>query len=83
MVLSILFDSRLLPAMTECTLLRISKAEMVRVLHQEQALSDVFRFVSTYPQRSGPGGTWWTSFFNSSEKRLARILFVARPVRQG
>ena len=29
-------------AMTECTLLRISKAEMARVLHQEHALSDVF-----------------------------------------
>jgi CRP-like cAMP-binding protein len=29
-------------AMTECTVLKISKAEMVRVLHQEQALSDVF-----------------------------------------
>ena len=29
-------------AMTECALLRISKAEMVRVLHQEHALSDVF-----------------------------------------
>jgi hypothetical protein len=29
-------------AMTECVLLRISKAEMVRALHQEHALSDVF-----------------------------------------
>jgi CRP-like cAMP-binding protein len=29
-------------AMTECALLRISKTEMVRVLHQEHALSDVF-----------------------------------------
>src|SRR5271166_312787 len=29
-------------AMTDCALLRISKAEMVRVLHQEQELSEVF-----------------------------------------
>jgi CRP/FNR family transcriptional regulator, cyclic AMP receptor protein len=28
--------------MTACALLKISKAEMVRVLHQEPALSDVF-----------------------------------------
>jgi len=29
-------------ALTECALLRISKAEMVRVLHQEQELSEMF-----------------------------------------
>ncbi len=68
--------------MTECTLLRINKAEMVRVLHQEHALSEVFvafllarnaRFQADLVDHA----------FNSGEKRLARILLFARVVRQG
>jgi CRP/FNR family cyclic AMP-dependent transcriptional regulator len=62
-------------AMTECALLRISKAEMVRVLHQEPALSDVFvSFLLTRNARFQADLV--DQLFNSSEKRLARILLL-------
>ena len=62
-------------AMTECTLLKISKAEMVRVLHQEHALSDVFvSFLLTRNARVQADLV--DQLFNSSEKRLARILLL-------
>jgi CRP/FNR family transcriptional regulator, cyclic AMP receptor protein len=62
-------------AMTECALLRISKAEMVRVLHQEPALSDVFvSFLLTRNARIQADLV--DQLFNSSEKRLARILLL-------
>jgi len=62
-------------AMTECALLRISKAEMVRVLHQEHALSDVF--VSFLLSRNARiQADLVDQLFNSSEKRLARILLL-------
>ncbi len=62
-------------AMTACTLLRISKAEMARVLHQEHALSDVF--VSFLLARNARiQADLVDQLFNSSEKRLARILLL-------
>ncbi len=62
-------------AMTECAVLRISKAEMVRVLHQEHALSDVFvSFLLTRTARVQADLV--DQLFNSSEKRLARILLL-------
>src|SRR5450755_752845 len=62
-------------AMTECALLRISKGEMVRVLHQEHALSDVFvSFLLTRNARVQADLV--DQLFNSSEKRLARILLL-------
>ena len=62
-------------AMTECALLSISKAEMVRVLHQEQALSEVFvSFLLTRNARIQADLV--DQLFNSSEKRLARILLL-------
>ena len=62
-------------AMTECALLRISKAEMVRILHQEPALSDVFvSFLLTRNARVQADLV--DQLFNSSEKRLARILLL-------
>jgi CRP/FNR family transcriptional regulator, cyclic AMP receptor protein len=62
-------------AMTECALLRISKAEMVRVLHQEHALSDMFvSFLLTRNARIQADLV--DQLFNSSEKRLARILLL-------
>ena len=62
-------------AMTACTLLRISKAEMVRVLHQEHTLSDVF--VSFLLARNARiQADLVDQLFNSSEKRLARILLL-------
>ena len=62
-------------AMTECELLRISKAEMVRVLHQEHALSDVF--VSFLLSRNARiQADLVDQLFNSSERRLARTLLL-------
>jgi CRP/FNR family transcriptional regulator, cyclic AMP receptor protein len=62
-------------AMTECALLRISKAEMIRVLHQEPALSEVFvSFLLTRNARIQADLV--DQLFNSSEKRLARILLL-------
>jgi CRP/FNR family transcriptional regulator, cyclic AMP receptor protein len=62
-------------AMTGCTLLRISKAEMVRALHQEHALSDLF--VSFLLARNARiQADLVDQLFNSSEKRLARVLLL-------
>ena len=62
-------------AMTECTLLRISKGEMVRTLHQEHELSDLF--VSFLLARNARmQADLVDQLFNSSEKRLARVLLL-------
>ena len=62
-------------AMTDCALFRISKAEMARVLHQEQELSDMF--VSFLIARNARmQADLVDQLFNSSEKRLARILLL-------
>jgi CRP/FNR family cyclic AMP-dependent transcriptional regulator len=62
-------------AMTECALLRISKAEMIRALHQEPAFSNVFvSFLLTRNARIQADLV--DQLFNSSEKRLARILLL-------
>jgi CRP-like cAMP-binding protein len=62
-------------AMSDCSVLRIEKKSMMAVLHREQTLSDVFV-------------TYWLArniryeadlvdhLFNSSEKRLARVLLL-------
>ena len=62
-------------AITECALLRISKAEMVRALSQEPAFSKVF--VSFLLVRNARiQADLVDQLFNSSEKRLARILLL-------
>jgi len=62
-------------AMTECTLLRISKPEMVRVLHEEPQLAEMF--VSFLLARNARiQADLVDQLFNSSEKRLARILLL-------
>jgi CRP/FNR family transcriptional regulator, cyclic AMP receptor protein len=66
-------------AMTECALLRIGKPEMVRVLHEEHELSDVFvSFLLTRNDRIQADMV--DQLFNSSEKRLARILLLLAQV---
>jgi CRP/FNR family transcriptional regulator, cyclic AMP receptor protein len=62
-------------AMTDCALLRISKAEMVRVLHEEAALSDVF-VAFLLARNARVQADLVDQLFNSSEKRLARILLL-------
>jgi CRP/FNR family transcriptional regulator, cyclic AMP receptor protein len=62
-------------AMTDCALARISKTEMVRALHQDPAFSNVF--VSFLLVRNARiQADLVDQLFNSSEKRLARILLL-------
>ena len=62
-------------AMTDCALLQISKAEMTRVLHQQPELSEMFMsFLLTRNARIQADLV--DQLFNSSEKRLARILLL-------
>ncbi len=62
-------------AMTECALLRISKAEMVRVLHKEPELSEMFTSF-LLARNARIQADLVDQLFNSSEKRLARILLL-------
>lgn len=62
-------------AMTDCALLQISKAEMLRALSQEPELSAMF--VSFLLARNARiQADLVDQLFNSSEKRLARILLL-------
>jgi CRP/FNR family transcriptional regulator, cyclic AMP receptor protein len=62
-------------AMTDCCVMRIEKTSMVEVLHQEHAFSDMF--VAYLLARSiRYEEDFVDQLFNSSEKRLARILLL-------
>jgi CRP/FNR family cyclic AMP-dependent transcriptional regulator len=62
-------------AITACTALRIEKEEMIRVMHEEHAFSDVFvKFLIARSMRTQADLV--DQLFNSSEKRLARILLL-------
>jgi CRP/FNR family cyclic AMP-dependent transcriptional regulator len=62
-------------AMTDCELLRIEKKAMMAVLHREHALSDMFvAYLLTRNIRYEEDLV--DHLFNSSEKRLARILLL-------
>jgi len=62
-------------AITSCTALKIECAEMIRVMHEEHAFSD--RFLSFLLARSmRTQSDLVDQLFNSSEKRLARILLL-------
>ena len=62
-------------AMMECALLRVSKTEMLRALYQEPAFANVF--VSFLLVRNARmQADLVDQLFNSSEKRLARILLL-------
>jgi CRP/FNR family cyclic AMP-dependent transcriptional regulator len=61
--------------LTRCTLMRIERKEMVRVLHEEHAFADVFvAFLLARNVRIQADLV--DQLFNSSEKRLARILLL-------
>lgn len=62
-------------AMADCALLRISKAEMVRVLQQEPELSEMF-MTFLLARNARIQADLVDQLFNSSEKRLARILLL-------
>jgi CRP-like cAMP-binding protein len=62
-------------AITACTALRISREEMIRVLHEEHSLIDFFlKFLLERSIRIQADLV--DQLFNSSEKRLARILLL-------
>jgi CRP/FNR family transcriptional regulator, cyclic AMP receptor protein len=62
-------------AMTDCTLMRIDKKSMMEVLHREHAFSDMFvAYLLTRNIRYEEDLV--DQLFNSSEKRLARILLL-------
>jgi CRP-like cAMP-binding protein len=62
-------------AMDECSIMRIEKARMIRVLHEEPAFSEIF--VAHLLARSiRVEEDLVDQLFNSSEKRLARVLLL-------
>jgi CRP/FNR family transcriptional regulator, cyclic AMP receptor protein len=62
-------------AITACSALRIDHEEMVRVIHEEHAFSDLFlRFLLARGMRTQADLV--DQLFNNSEKRLARILLL-------
>ena len=61
--------------LTRCSLMRIERHEMVRVIHEEHAFSDIFvTFLLARNVRIQEDLV--DQLFNSSEKRLARILLL-------
>jgi len=62
-------------AVTECETTRIEKAEMVRVLHDEPAFSELF-MAHLLTRNSRAEADLVDQLFNSSEKRLARTLLL-------
>jgi CRP/FNR family transcriptional regulator, cyclic AMP receptor protein len=62
-------------AVTSCTALRIGRDEMIRVMHDEPTFADVFlKFLLVRSMRVQADLV--DQLFNSSEKRLARILLL-------
>jgi CRP/FNR family cyclic AMP-dependent transcriptional regulator len=62
-------------AMTDCELMRIDKKAMMLALHQERALSDLFT-AYLLGRNIRYEADLVDQLFNSSEKRLARILLL-------
>ncbi len=62
-------------AITECSILRIEKSRMVRTLHDERGLSDMF-VAFMVERHSRTEADLVDQLFNSSEKRLARALLL-------
>jgi CRP/FNR family transcriptional regulator, cyclic AMP receptor protein len=62
-------------AITSCSALKIERTEMIRVLHEEHAFSDLF-LKSLLTRSIRTQADLIDQLFNSSEKRLARILLL-------
>jgi len=62
-------------AMTVCKAMKVERSEMIRVMHEEHAFSDLFlKFLLTRSMRTQADLV--DQLFNNSEKRLARILLL-------
>jgi CRP-like cAMP-binding protein len=62
-------------AMTDCTLMRIDKQSMIDVIHRERAFSDMF-VAYLLSRNIRYEEDLVDQLFNSSEKRLARVLLL-------
>jgi CRP/FNR family cyclic AMP-dependent transcriptional regulator len=62
-------------AMTDCSVMKIDKRSMIKVLHDEQAFSDVF-VAYLLARNIRYEEDLVDQLFNSSEKRLARVLLL-------
>lgn len=62
-------------AITDCSVLRIEKREMLRTLHEERGLSDLF-VAYVIERHNRTQADLVDQLFNSSEKRLARALLI-------
>ena len=62
-------------AMSQCTIVRIAKATIVRVLHDEQSFSELF-LAHLLSRNIRIEEDLVDQMFNSSEKRLARVLLL-------
>ena len=62
-------------AMTECTVMRLQKTSIVRVLHEEPAFSEMF-MSHLLARTIRVEADLVDQLFNSSEKRLARLLLL-------
>jgi CRP-like cAMP-binding protein len=62
-------------AITACIALRIEREEMIRMMYQEHSLSEMYlKFLLVHSMRAQ--ADFVDQLFNSSEKRLARILLL-------
>jgi CRP/FNR family cyclic AMP-dependent transcriptional regulator len=61
--------------MTDCVIMRLDKAAMVRVLHEEPDFSEVF-MAFLLARKARVEEDLVDQLFNSSEKRLARVLLL-------
>jgi len=62
-------------AIAACTALKIAREEMIRVMHEERSLSEMYmKFLLARSMRTQADLV--DQLFNSSEKRLARILLL-------
>ena len=62
-------------AINSCTALKIGRSEMIRLMHEERAFADIFlKFLLARSMRTQADLV--DQLFNSSEKRLARILLL-------
>jgi len=62
-------------AMTECVIVRIAKADITRVIHEEPAFAELF-ISHLLARNSRVEEDLVDQLFNSSEKRLARVLLL-------
>ena len=62
-------------AMVDCTALEIAREEMIRVMHEERSFSEMYlKFLLARSMRTQADLV--DQLFNSSEKRLARVLLL-------